>query len=523
MSIRDINELTDVGIASEAVYNATGRSMRRDCYKNNYNWQASVVSPPQPARSRDLFSLMDANNNLEDGVARTTPKFTFRAYIKNQGIPQKCRSPHAFLLDPCDINAAEDPKKARQLIENCILITSPEGYAGVVPQVGDTVNIILRPADEHGTYDLQFGRLESMADSSIRSVRNFLSKRECQSLQKWFEGNPVVAHMVGRKPKPAAPMGKLPPAPDTPEEDLPGPANQTPFLTMVKKGVEGPAAGGMPCTSLAAVWVLNQLGKIPPKSSWTYTVSRDVPANLKDKRGRLIKPTTTWSAQDSVLWSKIQIAPTSYVENGRNTSVWGTTDNLRYIGENLGGTVATFGVGEGSSVVLTPKRWHFFQHWRYGGKNNSRECSKEKRAEMIKKFTKKDSKGKSENVAADFEIGGKAYDKACHYEGEPGYTGASQSVSGHIYLVYWDGGDMIRYIDASTGASKYMTKECKKTNKVPCRPFKDEKKKLSTFLKDLNNKSGGCLTMPIGPGDADPMANGLAAYTVTPAIESVTV
>jgi len=210
MSIRDLNEVTYNGNASEAVYNAAARSLRRDCYKNNYNWQAKVVSAPMPARTQDIYALMDANNNLAEGVLAATPKFTFRAHIKNQGIPQKCRSPHAFLQDPCDLNAAENPVRVRQLIENCILVTSPEGYGGGVPQVGDTVNIMLRPSDEHGTYDLQFARLDSLADSSVTNMRNHLDAEACRSLQDLFASAGAVAR-VGAMPaaSPAAPPRPL--------------------------------------------------------------------------------------------------------------------------------------------------------------------------------------------------------------------------------------------------------------------------------------------------------------------------
>ena len=211
MSIRDLNELTHNGAAAEAIYHATARSMRRDCYKNNYNWQAKVVSPPKPARNQDIYALMDANDNLAEGVVSVTPKFTFRAHIKNQGIPQKCRSPHAFLSDPCELNAAENPERVRQLIENCILITSPEGYGGSVPQVGDTVNIILRPSDDHGMYDLQFGRLDSLADSSVRNMRNHLDAEACQSLQDLFAAAGSAARIGVIPPDP--PAAASPPRP----------------------------------------------------------------------------------------------------------------------------------------------------------------------------------------------------------------------------------------------------------------------------------------------------------------------
>jgi len=468
MSIRDISDLTDVGIATEAVYEATSANLRRDCYKNNYNWQAKVVSPPQPANSRDLFSLMDANNNLTDGVLRTTPKFTFRAHIKNQGIPQKCRSPHAFLLDPCDLNAAENPTKVRQLIENCILITSPEGYAGAIPQVGDTVNIILRPADEHGTYDLQFGRLESMADSSIRNVRNFLSRRECQSLQDFFEGNPVTAHMVSRTPEPPRPMGTPPTPPGTSESDLPGPANQSPVITQARAGVAGQENHGMPCTSLAAVWVLNQLGLIPPRESWTYTIRGDRPAN---------STAATWSGQDLTLWKQISLDYRAYTTA---TDRFGSIANLEAVKTRLGGTVASWSTPD--EVTLTSGRWHLIQHW----SSRNSVCTAARRAKGI-------------------EDGYWTEETACKYEGMPGYSGPSQLTAGHIYLVFWDGSANIRYIDASYN-----------------RPYKDELQSKAEFISGRSSYVGGTLTLPIGPGDGDPM-QGLASYATTPTIESVTV
>jgi len=186
MSIKDRSVLTDSGIALESMYRSAFLPLQQDCYRNNYNWQAKVVSPPLPASSRDLYALENANSNLENGIIETTPKFTFRAYILNQGSPQKCQSPHAFFEDPCTINDAEDPVCVRQIIERCILITSPEGYGGGVPQVGDTVNIILRQADQHGAYDLQFGSLASLADSSIKNATNFATRAQCQTLGEMF-------------------------------------------------------------------------------------------------------------------------------------------------------------------------------------------------------------------------------------------------------------------------------------------------------------------------------------------------
>ena len=87
----------------------------------------------------------------------------------------------------------------------------------------------------------------------------------------------------------------------------------------------------------------------------------------------------------------------------------------------------------------------------------------------------------------------------------PGYSGPSQLTAGHIYLVFWAGSANIRYIDASYN-----------------RPYKDELQSKAEFISGRSSYVGGTLTLPIGPGDGDPM-QGLASYATTPTIESVTV
>ena len=196
MSIRDRSTLTDSGIAMESMYRSAFLPLQQDCYRDNYNWPAKVVSPANPASSRDLYALQNANENLEEGISPITPKFSFRAYILNQGSPQKCQSPHAFFEDPCGLNTSAPPECVRQLIQNCILVTSPESYAGPAPQIGDTVTIMLHQADQHGAYDLQFAQLVSVANSSIREATNFNTREACESLKEKFE-DPLVVGSVG--------------------------------------------------------------------------------------------------------------------------------------------------------------------------------------------------------------------------------------------------------------------------------------------------------------------------------------
>lgn len=187
MSIRDRSVLTDSGIALESMYRSAFLPLQKDCYRENYMWPAKVVSPAQPASSKDLYALQNAGENLEEGVSPATPKISFRAYILNQGSPQKCQSPHAFFQDPCLLRDNPEPACVNQLIQDCILVTSPESYAGPIPQVGDTVTIMLHQSDQHGAYDLQFAELISVANSSIREATNFDTQVACQNLQEFFD------------------------------------------------------------------------------------------------------------------------------------------------------------------------------------------------------------------------------------------------------------------------------------------------------------------------------------------------
>ena len=226
MSIRDRSVLTNAGITMESMYRSAILPLQQDCYRDNYMWPAKVVSPPNPASSKDLYALQNANANLEEGVSPITPKFTFRAYILNQGSPQKCQSPHAFFEDPCSLRDSASPECVRQLIQNCIMVTSPESYAGPTPQVGDTVTIMLHQADQHGAYDLQFAKLVSVANSSIRESTNFDTQVACQNLQDFFDeaeaspsSPPVPQGTPNQTPAPDPP----PPAPPAAIGTFPAP------------------------------------------------------------------------------------------------------------------------------------------------------------------------------------------------------------------------------------------------------------------------------------------------------------
>lgn len=216
MSIRDRSVLTDSGIAMESMYRSAFLPLQKDCYRENYMWPAKVVSPAQPASSKDLYALQNAGQNLEEGVSPATPKISFRAYILNQGSPQKCQSPHAFFQDPCLLRDNPEPACVNQLIQDCILVTSPESYAGPIPQVGDTVTIMLHQSDQHGAYDLQFAELISVANSSIREATNFDTQVACQNLQEFFDEGEYNTS------DPPAPLG--PPTQPPPVADEPSPA-----------------------------------------------------------------------------------------------------------------------------------------------------------------------------------------------------------------------------------------------------------------------------------------------------------
>ena len=261
MSIRDRSVLTDSGIALESLYRSSVLPLQQDCYRNNYTWPAKVVSVPKPASSRDLYALQNANQNLEAGSATSTPKFTFRAYILNQGSPQKCQSPHAFLQDPCLLEDSEDPTCVRQTIENCILVTSPESYAGAVPQVGDTVNIVLHQADQHGSYDLQFAQLLNMSDSSNRDIENFNIREQCESLQGFFDGT------------------RSPPTPPAPRRSRPPPVAPTPAPV--------PLEELSPLTPPSRIWTKEEVC-----AEWTKAQAGDAEAEAQIRQWESNRPTS---------------------------------------------------------------------------------------------------------------------------------------------------------------------------------------------------------------------------------------
>tara|TARA_B100000700_G_C15062520_1_gene866858 strand:+ start:6681 stop:8132 length:1452 start_codon:yes stop_codon:yes gene_type:complete len=141
--------------------------------KNAVIFMVRVLTKPLPYNSNSAKMIIGdgyypsaGNPNDEDRPYKDqedqVPRIMFRGRIisSNNGL-----RPHIFLKDPCRITSAVKVDKLNRLIHDHTMFISKQSYSGIVPKLGDVVQVVLQKSDFDGP-ELKVAHFDEIMDTS---------------------------------------------------------------------------------------------------------------------------------------------------------------------------------------------------------------------------------------------------------------------------------------------------------------------------------------------------------------------
>ena len=314
----------------------------------------------KPVKKATVLEVITPSPNPSDNPNNSNEQYyAIRAKIENV---------HECLPDPVDfIKQKKTNKEINKLVDCTGLIyslnpisstTNPQGTTSI-PRAGDVVEVV---EIKKGVY--RFDKKVGVVNELIGFIKN----EDPSQLDQPAVVDPNSVQTMHAQGSPyVGPSGQASPTL----------VDQTPVLAAAKRGdFYKKVPGGLPCSSLVAIWVFNQLGLIPKKEEWSDMLA--------------------WAKKDIKLWRIINL---NRDKEGNKPTVPEPIFNIPAIQERLGGSWKHYPKDKtlpkpGDGPTLTAGKWHISQRWCPPGKSG----------------------------------------------GLPG---------GHMYLVYWDGSDKVRYVDSS--------------------------------------------------------------------------
>jgi murein DD-endopeptidase MepM/ murein hydrolase activator NlpD len=166
---------------------------------NSITVVARVVSPPIPLSDADKARIYGAEPAavterrnrqapMED-IRAIKSIFVFRAHIADSDWEQ---NPHRFIPDPCDLSQIPGTSlyDVQKIINLCTQFTSGHSYEGIMPKVGDWVNVrlnkIRQPGSNAGSWDTANGDFVEMA---LKVPLTSETEDNCKSMVDLFGGD----------------------------------------------------------------------------------------------------------------------------------------------------------------------------------------------------------------------------------------------------------------------------------------------------------------------------------------------
>jgi hypothetical protein len=220
----DQSAYTDSLSRFDLVQKAIHEGIKWNKFRGKTSFRAKVLTMPIRLAGVDTTPLVGEAAGGQ--VAKKGNKIAFKGRIL--GDP----SPHDWLIDPCDLDAATDPGLALRMTA---LHTTFESANDIVvseatmPKMGDIVNIELTP--NVFWYNLSFGKFTSIANQAAPGSEGPAESAgaACDSLESFFEninydalegGGATFSYQVGRAGEevhyPSSGAPSTPPTPRTP-------------------------------------------------------------------------------------------------------------------------------------------------------------------------------------------------------------------------------------------------------------------------------------------------------------------
>jgi murein DD-endopeptidase MepM/ murein hydrolase activator NlpD len=159
------------GMALEAMFHAASENLSTNADAGNLECLAKVVTRPIPLSNRgggasEILSADQSTGNPPQGGTPGAPappgpssepaagegahryaRFKFFARIETEG--EKQYSEHSLLEETCRLDSAADKYSVACLTSLTVMVYSAQEYYGILPKIGDSVKIKLRPGDVH--------------------------------------------------------------------------------------------------------------------------------------------------------------------------------------------------------------------------------------------------------------------------------------------------------------------------------------------------------------------------------------
>jgi hypothetical protein len=159
-----------------------------DIYQNNNIFQALVLTPgysltPREARSLQFSSKPRSAEDDPEADKNDESRLT-RVFFKGRILGPN--SPHSFLPNPCDIDAADDPEgTSRAIALHTTFVTTTDPEDATMPQPNDIYTVSLRGGDDDTPFNLQVGDALYRTASPPRATAK--EKEACASIAELFK------------------------------------------------------------------------------------------------------------------------------------------------------------------------------------------------------------------------------------------------------------------------------------------------------------------------------------------------
>ena len=221
------------GMALEALFHAASENLSTNADAGNLECLAKVITRPIPLSNRGggaseilsadqstgnppqggLFAAAwdfvsgggddeEASNSSSGGAtgegAQRYARFKFFARIEPEG--EKQYSEHSLLEETCRLDSGADKYSIACLTSLAVMVYSPQEYYGILPKIGDSVKIKLRPGDVHR--DIQHADLITLDLTAEISQGTSAEAQVCnvnlgQRLAEIFDGQLLGAEGSG--------------------------------------------------------------------------------------------------------------------------------------------------------------------------------------------------------------------------------------------------------------------------------------------------------------------------------------